>query len=469
MAYTEFYVQTTGSNLNAGSTNGNSAVYTATNGNWDGTSIYTPTDGSTPASTVSVGDFASIYLDAATVAVYIARVTAVAAGVNGAITLSTTAFSGTAPASGATGRSIKVGGAWKGPNGAVNFPVGLITGALTNASGNATRINFKGGTNYAITATITNSVQGPVIYQGYTTAIGDGGKATVDGGTAGASYNLLLQNGSPARCGIQWRDFIFQNNGATGTAEGVVCHDFEVMFIRCVFNSVRGYGYIEDSGLCYLIECEAYACNQSNNTNTAGLSASILLRCTSHDNTGSNSSGIFTTAIAIGCIADSNGDRGIVAISTIVSSVINCDAYNNGGSGIVFGSFVITSNIIENCNSVKNGGYGFDNPDAAGSFFFSNNAVGSGTQANGSGATNLQVSSSVTNENLVTYAANITPWVDPANGDFRINLAAAKNAGRGAFTETASSYSGSIGYPDIGAAQANAESPILVNKRRRIM
>jgi hypothetical protein len=53
----------------------------------------------------------------------------------------------------------------------------------------------------------------------------------------------------------------------------------------------------------------------------------------------------------------------------------------------------------------------------------------------------------------VTYANDVTPWVDPANGDFRINLAAAKGAGRGTFTQTAASYTGTIGYPDIGAAQ----------------
>src|SRR4051812_29003552 len=115
MAFTEFYCQTTGSNVNAGSTTNNSAAYTATNGNWDGTSLYVPTDGSTPASSVNVGDFASVYIDGATLAVYVARVTVVAAGVNGTITLSTTAVAGTAPTSSATARTIKVGGAWAGP------------------------------------------------------------------------------------------------------------------------------------------------------------------------------------------------------------------------------------------------------------------------------------------------------------------------------------------------------------------
>lgn len=41
-------------------------------------------------------------------------------------------------------------------------------------------------------------------------------------------------------------------------------------------------------------------------------------------------------------------------------------------------------------------------------------------------------------------------YCDPANGNFTINLAAAKNAGRGAF---GTGLTSTIGYPDIGASQ----------------
>lgn len=53
----------------------------------------------------------------------------------------------------------------------------------------------------------------------------------------------------------------------------------------------------------------------------------------------------------------------------------------------------------------------------------------------------------------VTYANDVTPWVDPANGDFRIDLAAAQGTGRGAFLQTDGSHAGTVSYPDIGAAQ----------------
>ena len=53
----------------------------------------------------------------------------------------------------------------------------------------------------------------------------------------------------------------------------------------------------------------------------------------------------------------------------------------------------------------------------------------------------------------VNYGAGVTPWTAPTTGNFSINLAAAINAGRGTFTETQASYTGTVGYPDIGAAQ----------------
>jgi hypothetical protein len=69
----------------------------------------------------------------------------------------------------------------------------------------------------------------------------------------------------------------------------------------------------------------------------------------------------------------------------------------------------------------------------------------------------------------VTYANDVTPWTDPANGDFRISLAAAKGAGRGTYTQTAASYAGTVGYPDIGAAQSTggggSSSSRMVNIR----
>ena len=74
------------------------ASYTSTAGNWDGSSQFTPTDGSTPAASVSVNDWVGIYVTAP--ATYFAQVMHVASGVNGLITTSQTSAVGTPPVSG---------------------------------------------------------------------------------------------------------------------------------------------------------------------------------------------------------------------------------------------------------------------------------------------------------------------------------------------------------------------------------
>src|SRR5262245_7681928 len=112
MAFSEFYITGTGDNVNAGSTTANAASVTSTNGDWGNAAAnrFTAASG-TPFSAVNVGEWASVYLDGAVTAVYVAQVTAVNAG-GASIDLSSTIKMGTAPATGATGRSCKIGGAW---------------------------------------------------------------------------------------------------------------------------------------------------------------------------------------------------------------------------------------------------------------------------------------------------------------------------------------------------------------------
>jgi hypothetical protein len=453
MAFTEFCCRSGGSNLNggglaSGAEPATAAVYGAVNGGWNGTTTYTPTDGSTPANFVTVGDFASVYLDAATVAVYIARVTTVNPGVNGTIILSSTAKSGAAPSSLGSGRSIKVGGAWKGPNGAETFPIGFVAAAMTDVAGDYPRINFKNNTTYSITAA-TTAAAGPCIYQGYSSSFNDGGKATIDGGTSGASY-ILFTNGAD----VVVADMIFQNNGASGNAQGVNFNGARSMGLRLVINNVRGNGIVVNGTSSTLIQGEAYLCNQSNTASTAGMviaGGAWLVRCISHDNSGSNSSGFFFSGSGVmaNCISDTNGAKGFLAGNT-QAIMLNCDAYNNVSDG--FNSTTSISAFIQNCNFIKNGGWGINCTTATNrTGFVMNCGFGSGSQANTLGTTNLLFG--IVESGSVTYPSGLTPWQDPANGDFRITLPAAMNAGIGAYTETQAGYAGTVGYPDIGAAQ----------------
>ncbi len=122
---------------------------------------------------------------------------------------------------------------------------------------------------------------------------------------------------------------------------------------------------------------------------------------------------------------------------------------------------------IENCNLVKNGGYGI-NLSTTGSKigYILNCGFGSGTQVNTSGQTNSLGSVEVSGS--VTYAANVTPWNAPTTGDFRIILPQAQYAGRGAFTQTDGTNTGTVAYPDIGAAQ-HVQAPIGLTTGARAM
>jgi hypothetical protein len=164
------------------------------------------------------------------------------------------------------------------------------------------------------------------------------------------------------------------------------------------------------------------------------------------------------------CISETNGQWGVNQSLANIFSAINCDIYNNVSDGINMAS--ATVGLVSNCNFVKNGGWGIK-ASAYNSrpLQVENCGFGSGTMANTNG-TITAPSVNLVQSNTVTYASGVTPWVDPANGAFRINLAAAKNTGRGAFTQTQASYAGAIGYPDIGAAQ-HLEAPGGVSRTRK--
>lgn len=468
MAYTEFYCDAAaGANVNAGDKVG-VAPTTTTNGAYTqgggagGTDLFTAASG-TPFSTAAAGDFVSVYNDAATLTTFIGRITAVNGG-GASVDISLTAISGTRPTTVASGKTATIGGVWEGPNGAEAFPVGFIANTLTNSAGDYPRVNLKNGTNYAITAAMT-SLAGPCKYEGYTSAVGDGGMAVIDGSNPSASY-IMLQPGA----NNHWQYVIFQNNGATtGTSNGVTASGGEVLMENCVFSGMRGSGIAFTGAGNTGVALEAFGCNKSNSAGFAGIASTsaggaTLIRCISHDNTGSNALGfnVTNTATLVDCIADSNGADGFNISSIVNIMMLNCDAYLNGGDGIDLSGASAMTAYIENCNLIQNTGWGITSSGSSiRSGAIRNCGFGSGTAANGSGDINTNTGG-ISITGTVTYGSNLTPWNAPSTGDFRIVLAAAKGTGLGTFTETAASYTGTIAYPDIGAAQ-HQDSPSTVS------
>lgn len=460
MAFTEFYCQSGGSNLNAGSTTDNAAIFTFTSGTWvQATRIFTATGAD--LSGVSVGMWASVYNDGASTAVFVGRITAVDDTLD-TITIDATASGGTAPTDGTGNRSIKVGGAWKGPNGTDIVPFSIVAATMTNSGGDYPRINMKNDATYSVTGLVTASGLGPIYVQGYTSSVGDGGKWTLDGTSVGASFVVLSVTNSMHN----YADMIVQNNGTTGTSDGISLTGGSGTFRRVVVNNVRGDGFNFTTPLGFAEECEAYSCNTANTSGDGGFkvgsnSYGYFKRCISHDNSGSNNVGFINPGIVTGfvmehCIADSNGSHGYhITIRAQHLVMSHCDAYNNGGDGARIDVTTTAGAVfsIQNCNFIDNGGYGINDVEASigHTVFVTNCGFGSGTAANTSGTTNLGIFGVETGS--VTYGEDLTPWNAPSTGDFKISLAAAKGAGRGTFTETQASYSGTTSYPDIGAAQ----------------
>lgn len=468
--YTNFCCRSGGSNLNAGTRTGDttepgtSAFKTYTSGSWvSATRVFTPAGGADPsADGIAVGDFVSVYPDATTTAVFIGRITAVTSTT---FTVSGTAKSGTSPVDGTTNTSAKIGGAWAGPATTSGFPLTFLDTSPTNAAADPVRINFKNDVTYAVTAAMTLSSTHVKNISGYGSAYGDigaattmaaitalGGLAKIDGGAAGASYVLITNHGSGNA--TRWEGLWFSRNGGTGSATGFLNSGASTDFYRCCFSGMAGHGVNQSGTTATFTECESYGNNTNNTANIAGIAgdgATSLVRCVVHDNTGTNTSGARNASAVswtlIDCIFDSNGTNGGVQITSgsTASRVEGCEFYNNVGPGL---SCNAGRGTIENCNFVKNGTFGVI--QTSGALMMRNCGFGAGTQANTSGATSLTQGDVV---GSITYADDSTPWVDPANGDFRISLAAAKGAGVGVFLQTAASYAGTIGYPDVGAAE----------------
>lgn len=451
--YTNFYVKPSiGSNLNAGSTQTTHAVE-STNGNWGvaAANRFTAASG-TPFSSVAIGDWASIYLDGATQTGYAARVTAINAG-GASIDLSSTSKYGTAPATGSTGRTCRINGAWAGPSGTVTFPFNVIEDDATDASGNTPKVWFDPEV-YTITTTINEGKNGPLIFSG------NGGFATIQGPTTGASFKLLYVTGdeSPSLATVGFHQFIFEQNGSTGSDPGVHAFIGQTHWFKCVFRSLRGSG-IRLQGPGAIVSSEAYGCNQSNSSSAAGIdlasAGAVAFFTKSHHNTGGSNADGFkmnSRSHVRNTISWANSGHGYnLSAGTVSASIQNFDAYANTLSGVRFGAGGAV--IIENGNLIDNGAYGIDFGGFTHLGAVANCGFGSGTAANTSGQTSTAKGIEILGS--VTYAADALPWSGVATGDFTIDLAAAKGAGRGQYRFTTGTAL-TVATPDIGAAQTSS-------------
>ncbi len=453
-AFTEFYVQTTGSNLNAGSTSSDTASVTSINGDWGNAAANTFTAASgTPFSSVTAGvDYASIYLDGASTTGYVARVASVGGG-GASVTLSTTIIAGSAPASGATGRTCKIGGAWAGVAGSVDLPFGFVASSLSGTSITPVRVSWKDGT-YTATDSISHG-NDTIFFEGYLTTPGDNGaKPIIRGPVSGTALNLFDGTGMD-NCSFE--NFIFENNGTTGTSGDSLFYCNSGNFIRqCIFRNANETGSFNQLEVI-MVECEAYNNSLSASSDTqAGLkvniSGSLALRCTTHDN---NRTGFMADGglMVYRLISYDNTRAGLGSTGNENQFCMNSDFYNNGLSGahLGLGSELMMNTNYFNSNFTRNDRYGFESEGQPTPGMFFHNGFGSGTEVNTLGT--YEHDKWHIPLNLVTYTSNEPPFGNAPAGNFNIAGAGARGTGYAFWLQLHPSYSGTTGSIDRGASQ----------------
>lgn len=471
MAYSEFYVQPTGSNLNAGSTTDNAAILTYAAGTFvRSTGVFTVASGNPQTDGVAVGMFVGLYTTAgATQVGLVARVTA---RNTTTITVNTTDIAGaTANVSEAAGAStLKVGGAWAGPSGTVGFPFSFAVGTLVNAAADPLRVNIKAGTTYEITAGITHSLNG-VIFQGYTTTPGDGGMFKLGGDSASptAPYTMFTLSGAGNKVFHHWCN---DNGGTTGgqTVGNNAMFDITgngnlVQF--CWFSDSYRVGCRNGGAGSLVMDCHAHSCNRDDASGFGAFHSTAtgdMTRCTASGNVvGTDSCGFSASAnddrvIAYDrCISIGNAGNGFEFTgSDHTIKMSRCISLNNAENGIEFNASTVTSSclVIEDSVIYGSGLFGIRNANAIRTGpIVRNCAFGD----NDSGDTTNVPASFIIDK--ITLGAD--PFEDSVNGDLRPNAVAnggelLKAAGFGSFfinPAWLTDGAATVSFPDVGAVQ----------------
>jgi hypothetical protein len=402
---TEFYMQTTGSNLNAGSTSADAASLTYASGSWVSTTgVFTVASGNPLTDGVAVGDWTSVYVDGSTVTPFTGKVTA---RDSTTITVSLTVKFGTVPATG-SGRSLKVGGAWASL--AITGTSLVLRGGAP--AGDAYRLNIKAGTYNEGSAVHSTNLAGqqatPFWIRGYRTAIGDIDSEDINDWVAGTDLpHFVYTTGSLTFSGgwIRCRGLsLYAESTGLATlrassdsfyAERLICESGSIlpalrMHGGCVLSKLIGGAacasvvHLDGSTLPVLYDCYI----------SGGVNGVLV-----------SSSSSISNCLITGCSQDA------VTIDTSCGLVLDgCTIHDIGRDGVRISSSplrtVITSNIFSEC-----AGTGINQTSLAGpnyihklfNLFYDNGADETATDDNPA---------------LFSQTDLVTPFTDAAGGDF---------------------------------------------------
>jgi len=488
---TKFYTTPQGSNTNSGSTTNQHALFSFANGNWDGNSNFICA--ATPdLSGVTAGMWAAIMDDGVTNAPYFARIVTVNDGTD-TITILEQSGSGTKPASGATGKTLNIGGALRGPTGTDMTPFGVFGGNMTNASGHPLLVNMKGdmseAADYIIQGPLTHNKGGFFRVEGYTNDPGDIRAAVLAAGNPYVITNLFLPtiHGDTNGAFTLYTPFNFTSDGlslwficlsgggsgpgATATNEMVRCAGNTGFYFVRVRRSWRSGIHFVTAG-CEAFWCEGTECNIDAAQANAPFKMSaggIFAWCFAHHNAfnagDTGNDGFFLVAdndetmTVLNCISAWNNGSGLELSGTSGrAEIINFTAYRNTQDGIrsdmsSSGSVGLTNdttvNII-NLLSISNGLFGARGIGATRDGPGYPRLINAWMCANTNGPyTNIASQNIIGGGNLSEI-----PFNDADAGDFSLKpSSAAIRAGLGVFLQNTNFTKRTLSFPSAGAAE----------------
>ena len=427
---TEFCCRSGGSNLNAGTLVGDSTEpgtspsFIYESGNWDSsTGEFVVASGNPSSDGVAVTQYASVYVSGTGVTGFVGQVSAVSTT---GITIDLADhYAGTAPSTSSGDRSLRIGGAWQGPNGAEGFPLDFVGDLMASGADTNVRVNLKNDQTYAITAAIAAPTDDYRVFQGYQTTYADKNKAEIQGPATGTSFILLNIQGTNST-GNWGKDLHFNQNGdAAGADWGVQfsCGNQRNGMVRCRFSNMYRDGLLFNDSDVTLVDCEVDNNGRYGIHNSAGDNIKAH-NCYIHDNTSvgwytANSQNRYVSMW--NCIFANNGGVGAQLQQDSGSHLHNCIFYKNTGDGLTL-SLVAEGSFIQDCAFFDNGGYGIDwaQTSSGANNLFRNNAFGTGTLANGAGKYRTATQPNGEVEGDIEEAADFNPWTDPDNGDFTL-------------------------------------------------
>ena len=207
------------------------------------------------------------------------------------------------------------------------------------------KVWVQGGTDYTETATMdtVGTTTAWIVFEGYTSTTGDGGKATIDG----ASTRANGITSSLAATYYRFENLIFENH--TGNGFNTITSD-ALLFVNCEFNNNGGRG-AECDNVGVFIDCTA-----TGNTGD-GFGSDVggrYISCTAHNNSGDGFQGDSGATVFYNCISSSNSLNGFIGQGSGTSGAMcafNCTVDGDGkDTNIGFDeSFVAAPVVLVNC------------------------------------------------------------------------------------------------------------------------